>query len=553
MKGDGGRRDGFFYANCLTKLFEHIAQIVEGHGGLVERHYGRGKMVKVVERLQVEADVQGGIVLDTWGDERNVDRRLTDVKSYPFSFLVSSFLPQHRGAMGGTPRTGSPAVDGSVNGRASEDEGVDMKEVDALLSESAVMLGRWSLYTRFLAGKCKDPDEDEDAPLTMPEFLNKAALCRKITARLITPFNIMTTFFFRRSVEKAFQLDEQPSGLSLNPAKSLDGNPPYIISAVDDVMYIVNTVLQRSISTSQRDVISSVIPTVGRVLGSDFVGMVQRKMRDESYPKAAIQGGLPPEDKIISFIVLINSLDVSNDYIARIVTSKLSAPEGQTIEDLFPFSHDSVYVTNTIKNLNVSFTGKTSELIADGLHVLFNQVIKPRLRPVLSDTFRDIDYSLTEAELEEFARANDMDVNDAEFTDTIVHRFEHSWDALMIPIKRIMTDRTFNMLLEQTAKYLSRVLEKRVWTFSGKCNALGGVRMERDFAGIVGIICRGASGRSGANYGLKEGFSRVTQMLMLLNMDPEEWEEVKDEKEGDGMVWVLTPDERLRARGIVRQ
>ena len=152
--GIGGqtRKDGFFYANALTKLFEHIAQIVDSHGGLVERHYGSGKMVRVIEKLQIEADVQGGIILDTWSDERGIDRKLTDVKSYPFSFLVQSFLPQP--PRGGTPRVNSPAVGGPA-GRDSEDEGVNMKEVDGLLREIAVMLGRWSLYTRFLSTKCK--------------------------------------------------------------------------------------------------------------------------------------------------------------------------------------------------------------------------------------------------------------------------------------------------------------------------------------------------------------------------------------------------------------
>src|SRR5947207_5609011 len=48
--GTGGNqsKDGFFYANAITKLFEHIAQIIDGHGGLVERHYGRGKMTRVI-------------------------------------------------------------------------------------------------------------------------------------------------------------------------------------------------------------------------------------------------------------------------------------------------------------------------------------------------------------------------------------------------------------------------------------------------------------------------------------------------------------------------
>ena len=130
----------------------------------------------------------------------------------------------------------------------------------------------------------------------MPQFLSNSSLYKKVSKNLVEPFNVMTTFFFRRSVEKAFQLDESPSDLNLNPNKPLGANPPFITSAVDDVMYIVNQVLQRSLATSQRAVVSSVVPTIGRVLGSDFVGMIQRKMRDESYPKPVIQGGLPPEE-----------------------------------------------------------------------------------------------------------------------------------------------------------------------------------------------------------------------------------------------------------------
>lgn len=157
-EGSTVNKEGLFYANALTRLFDHVARIVDLHGALVERHYGTGKMVKVIERLQVEADVQGGIILDSWADDRAVDRRLTDVKSYPFTFLVQSFnLPQQRG-FGGTPRVNSPAFGGGSNTEAvrnSEDEGVNMKEVHALLSEIAFMLGRWSLYSRFLAAKCK--------------------------------------------------------------------------------------------------------------------------------------------------------------------------------------------------------------------------------------------------------------------------------------------------------------------------------------------------------------------------------------------------------------
>jgi conserved oligomeric Golgi complex subunit 4 len=156
LSGAGGQtKDGYFYANALTKLFEHIAQIVDGHEPLVERHYGAGMMVKVIERLQVEADVQGGIILDTWYEERRIERTLTDTKSYAFSFLVQSFAPQTRPSLVPS-RTASPAIrDGvAVSANRDDDDGVDMKEVDGLLGESALMLSRWALYSRFLASKC---------------------------------------------------------------------------------------------------------------------------------------------------------------------------------------------------------------------------------------------------------------------------------------------------------------------------------------------------------------------------------------------------------------
>lgn len=147
--------EGFFYTNALTKLFEHIAQIVEHHGGLVTIHYGSGRMIRILERLQTEADVQGGIIVDTWSDERLLDRKLTDIKSYAFTFLVQSFLPAQ------SARSSTPGAEPSANGAASGDmnvhseEGINTKVVDALLNEMTVMVARWSLYCRFIALKCK--------------------------------------------------------------------------------------------------------------------------------------------------------------------------------------------------------------------------------------------------------------------------------------------------------------------------------------------------------------------------------------------------------------
>jgi len=543
------KKEGMFYAMALTKLFEHVAQIVDGHEPLVTRHYGPGMMTKVVERLQVEADLQGGIILDTWTDDRHISRKMTDVKSYAFSFLVQSFLPSNKPGA----RSASPATRDSGSGRPSEDDGVNMKDVDSILGEIALMLGRWALYARFIASKTSfvDDDESRQKALTLPSLLSNSNLQRKIAEQLTEPFNVMSTFFFRRSVEKAFQMDEQPPDLTLNPHKPLGANPPFITSAVDDVMYIVTQVLQRSLGTSQRSVVGSVVPSLSRVLGSDFYGMIQRKMRDESYPKAAIQGALPPEAVIISFLVLINNLDVSTDYVRRIVHDSLgqrrsSQSEGMettpSLKDLFPFGHDSVFVETQLKNLLNNFEAKTSELLNEAIEVMLKQVMRPRLRPVMIETFREIDYMPSE----NYRGANDPG---GEEDDLVLQRFERGWQAFTLPIKRIATDRVYDKLLTSTINHLSKQLEKRIWSHYGRVNELGAIRLERDVTGIVNTAVKGG------RYQLRDMFTRCSQMTLILNMDEEEWEDLEKAKPADleemGIPWQLDADERKRTRSII--
>ncbi|KKK12200.1 hypothetical protein ARAM_003806 [Aspergillus rambellii] len=618
------QKDGFFYANTLTKLFEHIAQIIDGHGGLVERHYGPRKMNRVIERLQLEADVQGGIVLDTWSDERQVDRKLMDIKSYAFTFLVQSFLPPQRSA---TSRSNSPATRDSI-----EDEGVDMKEIDGLLNEMAVMLGRWSLYCRFLAETCNSTDDAGDdekkkkkkkknKEFTLPQFLHESTLSKKIGDRLISPFNSMTTFFFRRSVEKAFQLDEQPSGLTLNPQRPLKANPPHITSAVDDIMYIVNKVLQQSLATSQIAVVTSVVPTLSRVLGSDFIGMTQRKMRDECYPRATHQGAPPPEHIVISFLVLINNLDVAVDYIRRIVQNITEAkqpipgPDGQSEETdqlrtLFPSAADASLVAQTLQSLSSSFEAKVTDLLSDGIQVVFNNLIKHRLRPILSDAFRDIDYQpgTDSAPTSTSANTNnyyDSDDSTTATTNTAAHlhhhhhhhhhhdpddpdnpdddddnthnlraevvrpRFSFSWTELLLPFSRILNPPAFDRLLGVTTAYLARLLEKRLWAYAGRVNALGATRLERDVAALVSAAVDVGGGKLGAGHGSgagggssgpvlvsgrykhRETFARCLQMGLVLGMDEDEWEDVVRGGETVEVVGKLSADERRRVRAMV--
>lgn len=398
----------------------------------------------------------------------------------------------------------------------------------------------------------------------MPPLLANSSLNRKVADRLATPFNVMTTFFFRRSVEKAFELDEQPLDLSLNFKQALPSNPPYITSAVDDVMYIVNQVVERSLATSQKDVISSVIPTLARVLGSDFIGMIQRKMRDESYPKVTVQGAPPGEQTIISFLVLINNLDIATDYVKRIVHSRIQTESTATsangrgsvssrsLTALFPLNHDAMIVGNALKSLQNSFEGKTSELISDGIFVVFKNVMKPRLRPVLADAFRDVDYQVTQEDVEEIHRGAEIDNGNGSPPEiSIRYHFQKGWESLTKPVMRLLTERNYERLHATIISYLGEVLEKRIWSYYGRLDDVGAVRLERDIASIVSIIV------SGGRYGLRDAFARCTQICLIMNMENEEWEELQAVSTAgareEGIDWKIDGEERTRARAMVRR
>ncbi|KAF4979560.1 hypothetical protein FZEAL_4264 [Fusarium zealandicum] len=468
-------------ADTADTFLQAVSTYWQNHSGLVRQHYGAGQMVKVIETLQTEADIQGGIILDAWADGRSVDKTISDVRSYPFTFLVQSILTRRQGGTGN-----------GVAGSDTNYPSIDMKTIDGLLSEMTAMLERWSLYTRFIARQCQ-----------------------------------------------AFQIDLAPTGLSLT--KPISGQPPFIIQAIDDVMYVADLVLQKVISASNRAVAASVIPDIVRVLESDLVGIIHRRMRDEYHPRSTGQGTLAPEDKVIKFIVMINSLDISIEYLDRLVRARADSEQlelraSPSLQDRFPFSRDDQSITLALDRMITSFSSKATPLIDEGIQVLFDEVVRLGLRPVLANSFRDVQY-------ESFDESYQPEGADSPIPQAS-ERFEEGWNRLMRPLSRLMTPATYLSLLTLTAKLLARLFEKRLWSFSGRVSAFGAIKMERDFTGMVDVISKG-------NYGVRELFARVQQICGVVNMDDNEWTEVTAEEEGYEVDWVLTKDEIEKARQMV--
>lgn len=187
-----------------------------------------------------------------------------------------------------------------------------------------------------------------------------------------------------------------------------------------------------------------------------------------------------------------------------------------------------------------NFAEKTAVLLNEAIEVMLKQVMRPRLRPVFTETFKNIEYD-----------EEDTAGDDTSSDDLVAQRFERGWQAFTLPIKRIATPHVYDKLITATITHLARTLEKRIWSYYGRVNELGAVRLERDVAAMVAIAVKGGK------YELRDAFARCTQMTLIMNMEDDEWEEISKltgiqlERE-TGIDWKLDADERRRVRAIVK-
>lgn len=124
--------------------------IVDQHQPVVEKYYGVGKMRLVVERLLQECDRVAKGIIDGWEEERTMKRKvpITTIHSCWANLFMMRQL---------TDITNNPPIPmfSSANRRPPssmnpEEAPVDPREIDRILSELAGMIGRWSLFKKFL-------------------------------------------------------------------------------------------------------------------------------------------------------------------------------------------------------------------------------------------------------------------------------------------------------------------------------------------------------------------------------------------------------------------
>lgn len=275
---------------------------------------------------------------------------------------------------------------------------------------------------------------------------------------------------------------------------------PHLSSILDDTFYLLKLVLSRLLSCGSLSTLKNMRRKIAEVVEKDYTDVIRRKM-DNVYSLAG--GGDRAErekrekDQREAFGIYLNDLDVSADYMERLIDETLQRLPQVYIEPEMASVKDELEGFKDIGN-------RFRSVCKTGLEQLFNQLTRPRLRPILDEAYRDVNYVLDDDAFQE-----------AEELDLVRKRFVKSWDSLILGYRETFTEHNFQTFFSLAVEVLVRHWEKMI--LSMRFTELGAIRYERDIRSVANYLSAQTSFG-----GAREKFTRLQQIGTILNLDAEE-------------------------------
>lgn len=566
------------FADITTKLFESVSIMLAQHTPLINRFYAETypkAIVYVVSKIQREIDVQIGTIADLFYESRRIEKVLQDISLHKYTALKKIIESGDNDV--------SDIVDNDVT---------SILEVGDLVHELSSIMNYWSLYCKFITGSYFKT-EDSSAPngFVLPELLANGNFEKKLKSKYIPAFEKLHLFYFRRSVEKAFTIEELPPLLPyLAPTKapkSPDQAP--ISSIIEDITLVFHSTLKNVLECAHVSTAKVFISEGNRILQNDFLNGFIEKVLEENLPRynqiltlaaptdvsahespivsrtgtpapetvgsffkgassalgnvvgsgTAIVASANPtkpanSTKLINFVLYLNTVASGLEFIERICAN-VTTRDPMYLKNLFPFGIDYEKVTNIIKSeLLEPYKARSTEIIKNSLQKFYEQSLKTKILTMISECF-------PESSENNYIVYSSSAINDP----TTILKFKAAWQAIALPYKQTLhKSLVYDPLLRKLVDTVARALEKKLLLIlkKSKINELGALKLDKDLSYMINEMCED-------DYDLKEKFVRVTQIVLLVGMDSEEYElNSYSGEDGDGINWVLTPLERKQIR-----
>jgi hypothetical protein len=345
----------------------------------------------------------------------------------------------------------------SLPTRRSEEDSIDPREIDKVLTEVAGMAGRWNLFKKFLTENLasqpgEEDKEGDDEPVTTVEVEQKidwaSTQSWRIFDDLLSSYYIpLEVWYIRTIIDKAHRLSTADVS-QLIP----------VTTTPDDVFYILKIMFVRLLSTGSLSAVERMFEQMRDVMERDYVGIMKKKLDDVYRGAGAMGGGAREREKVerenrVAFITILNDLDVSSSHMDRLMRDLATNP---TIGQHFLTSEQG-----SVKSQITAFATlatKFRSTLRVGIEQLFNQLMRPKLRNLITEVWKDVSYVL-----------DDDAYSAAEYQDVPRKRFIKVWEGLMESYKVSFVLFRCNMSFDTSLGYLQRHKLPRVFRAGPRC------------------------------------------------------------------------------------
>ncbi|KAI8987413.1 COG4 transport protein-domain-containing protein [Mycotypha africana] len=474
-------------------------------------------MLRVIQRLQEESDIQSGIILDRFLRARKLESKLVEIQCQLVSIMRTD--SSYTVNKSGTQIANSPEEPEVTNPL------IDPRQLDANLHELSLLCQRSVLFQNFLNERAIEEmdvlisDNENEKDLVMKDknekfyggngLLLSSGLTKRVR-ELMSSYIVIDEYLLKKSIDKAMKLDDYDPTLASTS------------TCVDDVFFILKAVLKRAISTYEPQVVSSTVRTAVTILESTYLQVLHQRLNTvfTSYDPSGRNAERAMEQAKIDYMVTLNNLDVSADYTHRL--AKEVEPDiinGVWLEG----DNDVQKALSYIKDFE-NFSDKFDNLLKNGIEQLMKQILKPRIRPLFQESYKDVRYVLEEDEY-----------NEADIDEKFVKRFRQRFDNLIKVYKTSLTDNNFSTLLGLLVNAVALQWERIV--FQTRFNQYGALRFDKDLRSIIHYFSTLTEWLS------RDRFTRLNQMVTLLNFEePSEIYDFWGQKAGS-VSWRLTVTE----------
>lgn len=492
------KRASVIFSDTMTLLFEGIARIVEIHQPIIETYYGPGRLLMTISILQKECDRQVKKIIAEFMKHRYISKKVQIVNEHV---------------------------------RKPNSERANPKDFDLLLGEITIMHSRAELYIRFLKRRVKNDIEIsttndmqyKDLITEFENIINNSDLAHGMQ-ELLSAYLALERYFLEESVNKALGMD------------TLDQDQQ-TSSMVDDVFFIVQKCIRRSMSSWSIDGVCAVVNMACGILEGEFANRLRNRLR-QGYPAGYLDltqaynallptsiqhGRLQTSDTELArltFLAYLNNTDVSIEYVETLCKSL--SPE---IDATFPNmqSKDRGKIDSCLSGLK-SVMSILRAVTDYGLEQLRISAVKPRVTPWV-DAFLSVDHHINEDDLLRYE-------TEEPFVQTLIMNLE----GLLQSFKGSLTTSNYDALIGLLTAEVTARLEKVV--LKSTFNRAGGLILDKEIRSLASYLAAVTS------WSVRDKFARLTQIATILSV--EKVEELADYCGADAIAWRLTPAEVRR-------